>query len=486
MQHVGRHQALLVIDVVLEFVAEVLDEALHRQRRGIAQRADRASGDVVRHRHQQVEVLVPALAVLDPVHHPPEPARPFAARRALAAGLLVIEIRQPQQRFHHAARVVHQDHGARTQHRSGLGDRVVIHVGLHHHVTRQHRHRGATRDACLELAAAAHAAGHFEQRGERRAEADFVVAGTRDVAGNREDLGAAVVRPAEIEEGFAAVVDDPRHGGERLGVVDRRRLAVEAEARRERRLEPRLALLAFERFEERGFLAADVGAVAVVIVQVKTEFGALDVGAEEAGLVRFGDRVLHALVGLPDLAVDVVVAAAAAHRVRGDRHALDQRVRVVPHDVAILERAGLAFVGVADEILVALVLLRHEAPLEARRKARAAAAAQRRPLHFADHRCRRDLLGENLLERRVAAARDVVREPPVGSRQPGHDDGVGAVVQEFAGRVHLIPTRALGGPATRRSARRACRHPSSCTCACCRRAAPARRRRRPCTRLPSA
>src|SRR5260221_8559238 len=43
--YVGGHLALLVVDVVLEFVAEMLDEALHGQRGGIAQRADRAAGD---------------------------------------------------------------------------------------------------------------------------------------------------------------------------------------------------------------------------------------------------------------------------------------------------------------------------------------------------------------------------------------------------------------------------------------------------------
>ena len=155
------------------------------------------------------------------------------------------------------------------------------------------------------------------------------------------------------------------------------------------------------------------------------------------GCVRLGERLLAALVGLPDLAVHVVVAAHAAHRVGGDRHALDQRMRVVAHDVAVLERAGLAFVGIADEILLALVLLRHEAPLEAGGKARAAAAAQRRLLHFGDHGRRRNLLGEDLLQRLVAAARDVVGEPPVRAGEARHDDRVGAVVEEtVGGRVH--------------------------------------------------
>src|SRR6185295_15305574 len=77
---IGRHKTMLVVDVVLEFVAEVLDEALHRQRSGVAQRADGAAGDVVGHRRQQVEVLVAALPVLDAVHDAPQPAGAFAAR----------------------------------------------------------------------------------------------------------------------------------------------------------------------------------------------------------------------------------------------------------------------------------------------------------------------------------------------------------------------------------------------------------------------
>src|SRR3977135_1227278 len=52
----GDHAAL-VIDVVLEFTAEMLDEALHRQRGGVAQRADGAPGDVVGDSAQQLRAL---------------------------------------------------------------------------------------------------------------------------------------------------------------------------------------------------------------------------------------------------------------------------------------------------------------------------------------------------------------------------------------------------------------------------------------------
>src|SRR5258708_2799290 len=53
----NRHHAALVVDVILEFTAKVLDEALHRQRRCVAQRADGAPGDVVGDVREEVEIL---------------------------------------------------------------------------------------------------------------------------------------------------------------------------------------------------------------------------------------------------------------------------------------------------------------------------------------------------------------------------------------------------------------------------------------------
>src|SRR6476469_1907210 len=99
--YVRLHDAALVLDVVLELAAEMFDEALDRQRRGVAQRADRAALDVVGDGRQHVDVLGPARAVLDAIDHSPQPAGAFAARRALAARFLEIEVRQPQQALHH-------------------------------------------------------------------------------------------------------------------------------------------------------------------------------------------------------------------------------------------------------------------------------------------------------------------------------------------------------------------------------------------------
>ena len=69
-------------------------------------------------------------------------------------------------------------------------------------------------------------------------------------------------------------------------------------------------------------------------------------------------------------------------REAGDQHAFDQLMRILVNDVAILERARLGFVGVADEIDRLLLVGLDEAPLHAAGKTGAAAAAQAGALHL--------------------------------------------------------------------------------------------------------
>ncbi len=80
------------------------------------------------------------------------------------------------------------------------------------------------------------------------------------------------------------------HDRDALDIVDRGRAAVEARAGRERRLQARLAHLAFQAFEHRRFFAADIGARAAVDEQVEVVAGAAGILAEQAGLIGLGDR----------------------------------------------------------------------------------------------------------------------------------------------------------------------------------------------------
>jgi hypothetical protein len=189
----------------------------------------------------------------------------------------------------------------------------------------------------------------FDQFAERDAHLLLYRARRVDVADEHEQLGADIVRAADGGEPRGAAPQDGRRDRDRLDVVHRRRTAVEAHVRRERRLQARLALLALKAFQQRRLLAADVGAGAVVHVDVEI-VAVLVALADQAGLIGLVDRQLQRLALADELAADVDVGRDRAHGETGDQATLDQRVRVVAQDLAVLAGAGLGFVGVDDQI----------------------------------------------------------------------------------------------------------------------------------------
>src|SRR5690606_6726686 len=129
-------------------------------------------------------------------------------------------------------------------------------------------------------------------------------------------------------------------------------------------------------------------------------------------------------------------------------HAFDDDVRVIAQDVAILERARLAFIRVAHQVLLPWERARHEAPLQTGGKARAAPAAQTGCLDFGDHVLRLHAGGEDLAQGLVATALDIFLQPPVAAVQASHDLGldvaaVQAGVEWESGCVHALPPSLL-------------------------------------------
>ena len=134
---------------------------------------------------------------------------------------------------------------------------------------------------------------------------------------------------------------------------------------------------------------------------------AQDVLADVTGLHGLGDRRLEdvGLVGV--LAADVDERPVDLRRPRRDQDPLDQLVRVLLHQFAVLERPRLGLVGVAHEVLVH-VAVREEGDLPAHREAGAATAPDVRVGEVGEH-----LLGrhrERLAQHLVAAAALVDRE----------------------------------------------------------------------------
>ena len=147
---VGRHRAAPFAHVRLELGAEVLHRRQRRRRRGVAERAQRLADDVVADADQQVDVAHLPFAALDPGEDLEQPVAALAARRALAARLVLVEMQQVARRPHHAGRLVHHDDAGRAEHRPRL--RHVVEAGRDVElIGQQDRHRRSAGDDRLEL-----------------------------------------------------------------------------------------------------------------------------------------------------------------------------------------------------------------------------------------------------------------------------------------------------------------------------------------------
>src|ERR1700722_4119025 len=88
---------------------------------------------------------------------------------------------------------------------------------------------------------------------------------------------------------------------------------------------------------------------------------------------------------------DIDVAYGCADGQRRDGHAFDQEERIALHQHAVGERAAVAFIGVADDVILISLDPRGRAPFNAGWKTRPTTPAQAR--------------GKNLLDRRLRTQR---------------------------------------------------------------------------------
>src|SRR5512139_680876 len=91
-------QALLLLDVPVELLPELPDERLGGHRRRVRQRTDGPAHHVVAQVEDQLDVARPALPLLDAPDELLQPPRPLAARRALAARLVGVEVHEDGER----------------------------------------------------------------------------------------------------------------------------------------------------------------------------------------------------------------------------------------------------------------------------------------------------------------------------------------------------------------------------------------------------
>ena len=164
---------------VLEvLVAEVLDRARDRAGRAVTQGAERAAQDVVALVEQEVEVGLAADALLEVGQGLHQPPGALAARRALAARLVLVELGPAQHRPDHAGGLVEDLQGAGAEHRPGRADRLEV-EGDVEVLGGQDRRGGPARRPELQLVALADAAGQVDQGAQGDAQRRFVLTRAR-------------------------------------------------------------------------------------------------------------------------------------------------------------------------------------------------------------------------------------------------------------------------------------------------------------------
>ena len=128
--------------------------------------------------------------------------------------------------------------------------------------------------------------------------------------------------------------------------------------------------------------------------------------AQQTVLAGLFDGTIQAMYRQRILGAHIDDALGRAHHVAADDHAFQQGMRIALDLVAVHVGAGIAFVGIADDVLLVGNRLAQELPLVAGEEAGAAAPAQLGSLDLLDDALRL-VVDQRLVQRLVAADRDV-------------------------------------------------------------------------------
>src|SRR5579883_2255991 len=349
LRRLGRLSGML-LQILFKLVAKLGDEASGRHCSRIAERAESAAEHVGCKLANEIDIRRNATAFVEARQNLFQPGRALTARNAPAAALVRIELDGAQRDRDDVGVFIEHDDAARTRHGLGFGQRVEI-VGDVALIRAQTRRGGTARNDRLQLFAITHATADFiDDAHDGKAHRQFVDAGLFDMTRDADQTCAAVFGCTELGVPGAAVAEDHRNGRKCLAVVENGGRLKRANDSREGRFQSRHTALAFERFEQRGFFAAFVGARTGVRVKIEIPARAEDVLAEIAALVGFGDGAIDDIDQIPIFAADENVAFVGLDGPAGNHHTFNQLMRIVLHQQPILAGAGLALVRVTDDV----------------------------------------------------------------------------------------------------------------------------------------
>ncbi len=217
--------------------------------------------------------------------------------------------------------------------------------------------------------------------------------GVVHLAHQREDLGPLAVLGPDAPEPLGALLDDERHGGPGLHVVQVGRTAPDAAHRGPHVLGPGRAHSALYGRHERAGFAAHEGAGAPVDGHVEREAGTEDVRAQQPVVARLLERHRQVLHRDRVLLPHVDEAFVGPDGVGSDDQALQHPVRVAFEQTPVHIGARVALVGVDHHVLDVARGVPRGLPLDAGREAPASAASEFGGLDLVEH-----LFGRHLEE----------------------------------------------------------------------------------------
>ncbi len=310
-------------DVLDVFVLEVAERAEHRVGRCLPKAAQAGLLDCAAEIHKQVQIVHGSGSIADARKQREHLRRSRAAGNALAAGLGHAELDEETRDVDHARRVVHDDHSARSHHRSHLDQRFVTDLQVEMLLGNAAAGRSAGLH-CLESVTVRNAtADAFDDLAQRNSHGHFNQAGVRDLAGESENLGSLALFRADRGKPLAAFANDRRDVCKSLDVIDQGRLAPKSAYGRIRRPWRRSSAQTFDRGDQCRLFSAYERTGTESNLDVEVERRIADVVAQQAAPPRLAQAVGETGHRERILRAHVDKTLARANRVGRESHALE-------------------------------------------------------------------------------------------------------------------------------------------------------------------
>ena len=144
-----------------------------------------------------------------------------------------------------------------------------------------------------------------------------------------EDFCADIVLTAKAAKPISAAAQYRRCYSDGLNIIYGAGAAIQTRHCREWRFQTRLPFLTLQALQQRGLLAADVGACAAMNVYIEFPTGTASVWTKQSGLIGFVDCAFerHSLV--VKLSPNVNIGGVRTHSEASNEAAFDQLVRIV-------------------------------------------------------------------------------------------------------------------------------------------------------------